>query len=490
MHYGAVSAWTVPNLVGSINARWCGGAGVRALSVIGCPSPAHTTRDIERSKICANVGGFVGASAASGIMSRCVCSFAVATSLLSSSDAARKRAAEMSLFRSVRLASSTSKKSAKARRELYELLGVPRSATKDVIKKAYYELARKYHPDANPDNEEAQLMFTEAAHAYEILSDDKKRAIYDQVGIAMFNKGTSSSSEVDSAAIGGIDPHAMYENIMREFIGGMGVEPTIFSSRDLIGTTFIEDLSHGKLEVGPNIDVFVDINFKELLAGTKKEVSYHSSCICPECHGSKSQPGFSPTTCTSCKGTGRLQSKKGPMMFTARCKDCSGMGKQIKNLCQTCIGKGVAKIQQKVPVRIPAGIEDDAVICLTGHGEQLSISSRPGDLLVHIRVHNDTIFKREGANLHVDVEMPLYKAVLGGDVSVPLPTDKQETVKVAPGTQFGSTSTLYGYGLPKKHIASGNLVIHWKISIPRRLPEKANKLMAEFGQFEEQAKTP
>ncbi len=357
---------------------------------------------------------------------------------------------------------------AENKRDYYEVLGVGKSATDDEIKKAYRSLAKKYHPDMNPGDAEAEVKFKEVNEAYAVLSDSDKRSKYDRFGHAAFDPTQGGGS-----GFGGFSGFGDFDfgDIFSSFFGGGGG-----SSRSRQNVP-IE---------GDDISARVSISFEEAAFGCKKEISFARIESCPDCSGSGAEKGTTPETCQNCHGTGRVtvqqQTLLGYMQSQRSCPDCKGSGKIIKTPCKNCNGKGRIKINKKLEVNIPAGIDNRQNIILRGQGSAGINGGPSGDLVIEVRVKDDKIFERQGDNIYCEIPITFTEAALGGEIDVPVLGGGTDKFKIPEGTQSGTDFTLKGKGIP--HINSGkkgDLIITVSVETPRNLNSEQKKLLEAFG---------
>ena len=323
------------------------------------------------------------------------------------------------------------------KRDYYEVLGVDRGADDATLKKAYRKLAKKYHPDMNPGDKEAEAKFKEATEAYGVLSDPDKRRQYDQFGHAAFENGGGGAG---AGGFGGFD-----------FGGGdMG---DIFG--DIFGDLFGGGGSRRRANNGPmkgaNLRAVVHITFEEAVFGCQKELEINLKDTCTTCHGTGAKPGTSPETCSKCNGTGQItytqQTMFGSVRNVTTCPDCNGTGKIIRDKCTACHGTGYTSSRKRIQVNIPAGIDDGQSIRIREKGEPGVNGGPRGDLLVEVQVTRHPIFQRQDMNIFSTAPITFAQAALGGDVKIST-VDGDVLYTVKPGTQTDTKIRLKGKGMP------------------------------------------
>jgi molecular chaperone DnaJ len=346
-----------------------------------------------------------------------------------------------------------------AKKDYYEILGVNRDASEEEIKKAFKKLAMKHHPDRNPDNPKAEELFKEAKEAYEILSDEQKRAAYDQYGHA------------------GVDPS------MGAGAGGAGFGGFSDAFGDIFG-----DIFGGARGGGPRSNIYrgadlrynMEISLEEAARGTETKIRIPVMAECETCHGSGARPGTSPTTCTTCNGHGQVRMQQGFFSVQQTCPKCHGTGKMVKDPCPTCNAAGRVKQHKTLSVKIPAGVDEGDRIRLSGEGEAGVNGGPTGDLYVVIHLKQHEIFQRDGGNLHCEMPISFTAAALGGEIEVPT-LDGSAKMKIPAETQTGATFRLRGKGIkPLRSSDHGDLMVHVVVETPVKLTEKQKELLREF----------
>lgn len=366
-----------------------------------------------------------------------------------------------------------------AKRDYYEVLGVPKGASLDEIKKAYRKLAVANHPDKNPGDKAAEERFKEATEAYEILSDEKKRQAYDQYGFA----GVETGGPQD------------YSNVYRDFSdlfgGGFG---DIFESFFGGGTGGRSSrTSHQRAAAGSHLRYDVEIDFKEAVFGTKVEIAYTHQVHCSACDGSGVKSGSKRRICPTCNGTGQIRRNSGFFSIASPCTSCGGEGYIVENPCPECHGTGLMRKQQKVKVTIPAGVESGSHITIPGMGDAGANNAPAGDLYVYVNVRPHKYFKRMGSDLYCQVPISLTQAALGGEIEVMTIDEVRVKITIPPGSQHGKTLRLKGYGVPKYRGSldqRGDLYIRLIVEIPRKLNKEARKLMEQLAEVLGENKRP
>ena len=357
------------------------------------------------------------------------------------------------------------------KRDYYEVLGVDRGADDATLKKAYRKLAKKYHPDMNPGDKEAEAKFKEATEAYGVLSDPDKRRQYDQFGHAAFENGGGGAG---AGGFGGFD-----------FGGGdMG---DIFG--DIFGDLFGGGGSRRRANNGPmkgaNLRAVVHITFEEAVFGCQKELEINLKDTCTTCHGTGAKPGTSPETCSKCNGTGQItytqQTMFGSVRNVTTCPDCNGTGKIIRDKCTVCRGTGYTSSRKRIQVNIPAGIDDGQSIRIREKGEPGVNGGPRGDLLVEVQVTRHPIFQRQDMNIFSTAPITFAQAALGGDVKIST-VDGDVLYTVKPGTQTDTKIRLKGKGVPSLRNSNvrGDHYVTLVVQTPTKLNEKAKEALRAF----------
>ncbi len=340
-----------------------------------------------------------------------------------------------------------------AKRDYYEILEVTREVTEDGLKKSYRKLAVQFHPDRNPGNKEAEDKFKEINEAYQILSDPKRRAAYDQFGHA----------GVGAGGPGGFDPS-----------GFSGSFTDIFDN--IFGDIFGGQQQGGGVDLRYNLE----ITFEEAAFGVEKKITFEKDVTCDPCGGSGAKPGTKPVICRTCQGAGQVKFNQGFFTLARTCAACGGRGNTIGSKCETCKGKGRTQKSHTVSVKVPAGIDTDQRLRLKGEGEVGSYPGRSGDLFVQIHVKEHALFKREGEHVILDLPITFAQAALGAQISVPTLNGPTE-LTIRAGTQPGETLRLKGKGIKRLNgNGHGDQFIRVGVEIPKHLNNKQKELLKEF----------
>jgi molecular chaperone DnaJ len=362
-----------------------------------------------------------------------------------------------------------------AKRDYYEVLGVPKNASKDDIKKAYRKLAVQYHPDKNPGNKGAEEKFKEASEAYEILSDDQKRTAYDQFGHAGV-EGMSGGQDFSQAFRG-------FEDI---FSGDFSsIFDTIFGG----GGRRSSGGGQGSVRQGANLRYDIEIPFKDAVFGSRVEIQYSRNESCPSCKGSGAASGTGKKVCPVCQGSGQVRHSQGFFSVASTCHNCGGEGYIIEHPCKECGGSGTRKKRQKVMVTIPAGVENGRRVVIPRQGDAAPNGGPPGDLYVFIRVKAHEYFERQDEDLYCAVPISVTQASLGAEIQVPTLDNKTIKVKIPPGTQNGKLLRIRDEGVPSGS-RRGNLYIKMMVQIPSKLSKRGRELMEELAKVEGEVNSP
>ncbi len=346
-----------------------------------------------------------------------------------------------------------------AKRDYYEVLGVGREATENDLKKAYRQLARKYHPDVNPGNKEAEERFKEINEAYEVLSDPEKRARYDQFGHA------------------GTDPGGFGQGDFQGGFGGFGDIFEMFFGGGFGGT------QRGPRK-GADLQLDLDISFEEAAFGVERDVQVTRQEECPACQGSGAEPGTHPSRCPACHGTGQIKVTQatplGRFQTVRTCSQCHGSGKVINTPCKECRGRGAVRRERKIHVRVPAGVDTGSRLRISGEGEPGTLGGPPGDLYVDISVRPHPLFRRRDFDVLSDHSVSFTQAALGAELQVPT-LDGHVKVKIPEGTQSGTSFRLKNKGIPRlRGYGRGDHHVRIMVITPTNLSERQKELLREL----------
>jgi len=347
--------------------------------------------------------------------------------------------------------------------DYYSILGVERSASGDEVKKAYRKLAMKFHPDRNPDNKDAEEKFKEINAAYEVLSDEKKRRQYDQMGHQMYTQGGRGGSSGMSA-----------EDIFASVFGGEGGD--FFSSFFGGGG----GRSRNAASRGDDLLYEMEIPFEEAIFGVDKEITIPRSETCTRCNGSGAEPGSSRKTCSYCGGHGQVAMTQGFFSIRQTCSHCRGAGTILEHPCKDCHGAGTLRKSKKLKITIPPGVDNGSRLRVSGEGNAGERGGPSGDLYVSLRIRNHEIFVRENLDLYCDVPVDFPLAALGGTIDVPTISGK-ENLKVPAGIQTGTKLRLKGKGVPSLNgRGRGDQYIRIIVEVPTNLNSEQKKKLKEF----------
>ena len=358
-----------------------------------------------------------------------------------------------------------------AKQDYYELLGINKDASDVEIKKAYRSMAMKYHPDRNPGNKEAEIKFKEVTEAYEILKDGQKRAAYDRYGHAAFAQGAGAGSGF-GAGFGGFNFDfsgagfgSIFEDIFSEFMGGASRSRT----------------SQSAGRRGADVRYDLEISLEEAYRGLKKEIEIQTAVRCDECDGSGAAAGSKAETCDTCHGTGRIRRQSGFFIEERMCPTCQGTGQVIKNPCKKCKGSGKVSQKKVLEVNIPAGIDTENRMRLSGQGEAGTNGGPNGDLYIFVHVKPHPLFKRDGSNLYCEIPLSMPTAALGGNIEIPCIDGSTEKVTISAGTQSGEEVRLRKKGMSVLQNKSvGDLFVRFKVETPTKLTARQKELLKQF----------
>lgn len=355
-----------------------------------------------------------------------------------------------------------------SKRDYYEILGISKGASKEEIKKAYRKMALKYHPDKNPDDKEAETRFKESAEAYEVLSDDNKRARYDQYGHAAFS----------GAGQGGF--HA----------GGMSMEDIFESFGDIFGDFGFGGFggsrrgSSRRVSRGSDLRIKVKLKLSEIAKGVEKKIKVKKYVSCDTCEGTGARNGNSYSTCSTCQGTGQVtrvtNTFLGQMQSTSTCPSCHGQGKTITHKCEVCYGEGIIPKEETISFNIPAGVGEGMQLKISGKGNAARRGGINGDLLIMVSEEKHPDLIRDGSDLLYNLYLGVPDAILGSTVEIPTIESKVK-IKIEPGTQPGKILRLRGKGLPDINgYGTGDLLVSINVWVPKDLTKEELKLFEKL----------
>ena len=345
-----------------------------------------------------------------------------------------------------------------SQRDYYQVLNVSKQALESELKKAYRELAMRYHPDKNPGDHTAEEKFKEAAEAYEVLIDSEKRQIYNQFGHeGLKGRGFNGFHGFEDIA-------SSFGDIFQDFFGGGGSRQE---------------------QRGADLRLDITISFAEAACGAEKKVDITKQGNCKSCQGSGARAGTSPKTCSTCRGTGQVVRTQGFFNMASPCPACRGQGQVIEHPCNSCHGEGRVPEKKSINATIPAGVDDGSRLRLRGEGEAGPPGVKPGDLYIFIRVAADQIFQRQEYDVYCRLNLSFSQAALGADIEVPLLNDKTKVIKVKAGTQSGEMMRITGAGIP--HVRGhgrGDQIIQMMVETPKKLNKKQKEIFQELAEIE------
>jgi molecular chaperone DnaJ len=357
-----------------------------------------------------------------------------------------------------------------AKRDYYEILGLERTASAEEVKKAYRQLAVKYHPDKNPGDKTAEEKFKELGEAYEALSDSQKRAAYDQYGHAAFDPRMRAGT---GRGGGFHDPF----DIFREVFGGGGT-----------GSIFDELFGGGHRDPsgpqrGSDLRYDLEITFEEAVLGCEREITLTKLDSCEQCHGTGAEAGSTTKVCSQCGGRGQVISSRGIFSIAQTCPRCEGRGRTLEKPCRSCRGAGRRERMSKIKLKIPAGVDTGARLRSVGNGEAGLRGGSAGDLYVVLHVKADEIFQRDGDDLLCEVPVSFVDAALGADIEVPTLTGKAQ-IRIPPGTQNGTVFRLKGKGVKNvEGYGLGDLHVRVHVEVPTHLNAAQRQKLQEFAEL-------
>ena len=368
-----------------------------------------------------------------------------------------------------------------AKRDYYEVLGVEKSADQEAIKKAYRKLAVKYHPDRNPGDKEAEEKFKEATEAYEVLSDEQKRPIYDQYGFA-------GLEGMGGGGAGGYS-HAFHD--FSDLFGGMGGGMgDIFES--IFGGGFGGSSSRrGGPEAGASLRYDLNLSFKDAVYGTSTEIHFRHREKCEACNGSGAAAGASKKTCPTCNGVGQVRQGNGFFTIQQTCPTCRGKGTIIDHPCSSCRGTGLQEKNKQMSLKIPAGVDTGKRIIIRGQGDAGENGGPSGDLVIVLHVADHPNFQRQDNDLFCAIPVSMSQAALGCEVTITALDNKKLTIKIPEGTPNGKMLRIKGEGVPVSGSSrKGDLYVEVSVQIPTKLSSKQKDLLKQYMELENPTTEP
>lgn len=373
--------------------------------------------------------------------------------------------------------------------DYYNTLGIAKGASQDEIKKAYRKQALKYHPDKNPGDKEAEKNFKKISEAYEILSDDQKRRMYDQYGPDAFKGGMGGAGP-------GAGGFSSMEEALRTFMGafgggggqqGHGGGDSLFDS--FFG--FDTDPSTAGMRQGASKKMNLSISFEEAIRGVEKEAAITNYINCPTCDGSGAANPNAVKTCSQCGGAGQVNQTRGFFSMTTICPSCQGQGKRITDPCPTCRGTGREKKKQQIQIKIPAGVDSGMRLRMGGYGDAGEGGGPPGDLYVYLTVRPHEIFERDGDDILIELPISFTEAALGAKKELPTPTGGNARITIPEGTQSDKIFRVRGEGVPNVHgSGKGDLLVKVVIETPVGLSDKQKEILKNFSELEGSHNSP
>ena len=364
-----------------------------------------------------------------------------------------------------------------AKKDYYEVLGVPKTSSSDEIKKAYRKEALKYHPDRNKNDKTAEAKFKEASEAYHVLSDKERRTNYDQFGHAAF-EGASGRGGFSNFDFSSAFSDIFGSDIFDDFFDGFGGQSNRRQGRS-------------SSQRGSDLRFDLSISLEEAYMGKQQEINYSSFDVCNKCSGQGAEPGSKPTTCSTCKGRGAVRSSQGFFTIQQTCPQCAGSGENISDPCKSCSGLGKKRSKKKISTKIPNGVDDGTKIRLSGKGEAGTRGGGNGDLYIFMTVKPHNIFKRSRENLFFEFPISLTDATLGTTIEVPTIDGGRAKVKIPPGTQSGKQFRLKGKGMPyMRGSGSGDLYVQINTEVPVSLNREQKELLEKFRKIGNEKSNP
>ncbi len=361
--------------------------------------------------------------------------------------------------------------------DYYQVLGINKNATSDEIKKAYRKQALKFHPDKNPGDKSAEAKFKEVSEAYEVLSDENKKRVYDQYG----------EEGLKGAGMGGMGAggFATMEEALKTFMGAFG---SMGGGGGSIFETFFgfdSSTDERELRKGSSKKVNITISFEEAITGVDKEIAITNYITCSICSGTGAKSSRDIKTCPTCRGSGQLFQTRGFFSMSTTCSNCSGEGKIITNPCIECQGLGRVRQKQKVKIHIPAGVDNNMRLKMTGYGDAGEAGSATGDLYVFINVKSHEDFQRDGDDVYINIPITFTEASLGCKKEIPTPTGQTYRITIPEGTQNNKIFRIKGLGFPNVHgSGKGDFLVNINVETPVNLTSKQKELLQNFQNLE------
>ncbi len=353
-----------------------------------------------------------------------------------------------------------------AKRDFYDVLGVPKGTSAEDLKKAYRSKAKELHPDRNSDNPNAEAQFKEVNEAYDVLKDETKKAAYDRYGHAAFEGGMGGGGQ--RGAAGSADFSSAFSDVFEDLFGD-------FMGRSGGGG------GRSRAQRGSDLRYNLRVSLEESFKGVQKTINVPSSVACDTCRGSGAEGGAEPVTCPTCSGMGKVRAQQGFFTVERACPTCNGQGQIVKNPCKSCAGAGRIERERALSVNIPAGVETGTRIRLAGEGEAGMRGGPSGDLYIFIEVKEHPLFQRDGVNLFCRVPVSITTAALGGEVEVPTIDGGKSRVKVPEGAQTGKQMRLRAKGMPALRGGGvGDMLIELAVETPVKLTGRQREILREF----------
>lgn len=352
-----------------------------------------------------------------------------------------------------------------SKKDYYEVLEVSRSATPQEVKKAYLKLAKRYHPDRNSDDPDAEKKFKELSEAYDVLKDEQKKSAYDRFGHSAFENGGHGQGSGGQGGFAGADMNDIFGDFFSDFMGGGGGRAR----------------SRSPQVRGSDLKYNLEISLEDAFKGIDKKINFSTEAKCSPCDGLGTKDKNGTNTCPQCGGAGAVRMQQGFFAVEQTCSKCNGSGNVIKNPCSTCHGLGRHSKQKHLMVNVPSGIENNTRIRIAGEGEAGLRGGSAGDLYVFISVKQHDIYQVEGANLHFKLPLSFTKAALGGEIDVPLIDGSKVKLKIPAGTETGDRVRLKEKGMSKvRSSVRGDLYAHAYIHTPKKLNKKQKELLEQL----------